>query len=185
MNFEPGTFFGLEDREIELFRVHLARVEGLGLEIGCCDGFSTCHILEFSKLRRLISVDPLVPDRVEKHLIGDEARLLKNIEPWKERHMFCKATSQVFMSQWTGEQFDFIFIDGDHSRNAAALDVCMCAPALKAGGLLAMHDCRMGRPGGARFHPGPSMVADAMIFSRPDRWEIVGEAYSLLIARKL
>jgi hypothetical protein len=184
MNLAPGTFHGLEPREVELFKRHLDGMDGLGLEIGCCDGYSTAHILSFSKMR-LISVDPLVCDPVEKHLIGCPDRLAHNLAPFKWRHEFYQTTSQHFSSLYSGEDFDFIFIDGDHSLEGVLTDCRLWLPRLKTGGLLAMHDCRMNRPGGAMFHTGPSVVADDLIFGRPDKWQIVDEVFSLLLARKL
>jgi hypothetical protein len=48
-----------------------------------------------------------------------------------------------------------------------------------------MHDSRMHRPNGAKFHEGPSKVADEKVFNNSEKWEIVAEAFSLTCARKL
>jgi predicted O-methyltransferase YrrM len=183
MKFASGTFHGLEDREVEAFRKHLAGLEGVGVEIGCCDGYSTAHILEFSRLH-LVSVDPMVSDPVEKHLIGSAQRLEQNLAPYKGRHTFMNMTSEKAICHFFGF-INFLFIDGDHTKNGVELDFRLWVPRLVTGGLLAMHDCRMNRKDGAKFHLGPSRVADDRVFSKPSEWQIIDEAFSMLIAKKL
>lgn len=184
MDFEPGTFTGLEAREIELFRMELQGVGGLGVEIGCCDGYSTRFILEFSNLE-LVSVDPMVADPVEKHLIGSRERLRLNTGIFGRRWHFLNVKSEDAFNAWPFvDALDFIYLDGSHKYEDVLYDFHTWMTLLKVGGILAMHDCRMSRPGGARFHDGPSRVADQMLFGKPDKWRIIGEAYSLAVAVK-
>lgn len=183
MNFQPGTFTGLEPREVDLFRETLKGVRGLGVEIGCCDGYSTRHILEFSLLY-LISIDPLVADPVEKHLRGDWERLQKNLVGFRPRWQFLQVTSETAYKAWPFDDWlDFLYIDGSHAYEDVLFDFNFWTLMLKAGGILAMHDCRMTR-GGPNFHRGPSQVAENLLFSKPDKWRIVGETYSLAVAVK-
>lgn len=181
MKIEPGSFQGLATVEEDLFREALRGVGGYGIEIGCCDGYSTKFILESSNLD-LTSFDPLLPDSMETTLVGSEERLRKNMEPFGRRWSFFKMSSPP--KNFFCVPLAFVFIDGDHSYEGAIADFNYWAPKIKKGGLLAMHDCRMNR-GGAAFHPGPSRVADECVFSQPDKWQIIGEAFSLMIARKL
>lgn len=182
MNLEPGTFQGLSGCEEALFRKVLNGMEGNAIEIGCCDGYSTAVILESSRMF-LVSFDPMIPDSMEKTLVGSMDRLLKNTEPYKERWRLVNFSSppKNFMTIY---EISFLFLDGDHSYEAVQADFDFWTPDLAKGGLLAMHDCRMNRAQGATFHKGPSKLADERVFGRPDEWEIVGEAYSLMIARK-
>lgn len=182
MKIEPGSFQGLATVEENLFRDVLGGFGGQGVEIGCCDGYSTKFILENSHLD-LISYDPLLPDSMEANLVGSEERLRKNLEGFGDRWTFIKEKSPP-STTLSGMKLDFLFIDGDHSYEGALCDFNFWTPKLCKGGLLAMHDCRMNR-GGAAFHPGPSRVADECVFSQPDKWQIIGEAFSLMIARKL
>jgi predicted O-methyltransferase YrrM len=177
-----GTFGGLHGDEIKVFQQVLAGVEGQGVEIGCLDGFSTVVILDSSKLR-LTSVDPFIPDSMSPNLVGSQARFHANTKPYGERSRLLVAYSWNVAPGWT-EPLDFLFLDGDHTWAAVKRDYDDWTPKLKIGGILAMHDARMSR-GGASFHPGPSHVADSEIFARPDRWQVLGEAFSLVVARKL
>jgi hypothetical protein len=182
MNFAEGTFAGLAGEELALVERFLGGVEGDAVEIGCLDGFSSAHILGYSKLR-LTSVDPFIPDSMAPTLIGSRARFESNVAPWEDRSTLIADYSWNVVGRWT-TPLDFLFIDGDHQYPSVLRDVQEWTPHLKIAGILAMHDSRMGRPGGAPFHPGPSQVAADLIYGRPDRWEIIGEAFSLTVARK-
>jgi len=182
MNLAEGTFGGLAGQEIELFRKFLTGAEGVGVEIGCLDGFSTAHLLECSKLQ-LTSIDPFIPDSMAAHLIGNEDRFHANVAPWKDRITLIKGYSWDAVVNWS-QMLDFLFIDGDHQYASVLRDFEQWTPLLKQGGILAMHDSRMGRPDGAPFHLGPSQVAREYVYGKPDRWEIIGEAFSLTLARK-
>ena len=182
MNFADGTFAGLAGEEIALFQKVLDQLQGDGVEIGCLDGFSTAHILACSKLR-LTSIDPFIPDSMASHLVGSRARFDDNIAPWKDRSTLIEDYSWNVAGRWR-TALEFLFIDGDHLYPSVLRDLEEWTPHLKTGGILAMHDSRMPRPGGAPFHPGPSQVAAERVYGRPDRWEIIGEAFSLTVARK-
>lgn len=182
MTFAPGTFFGLSDSEVALFRQLLTGLDGSAVEIGCMDGYSTAHILECSQLR-VTCIDPFIPDSCEPQLIGSKERFWQNVEPWRDRVTLLDDYSESVASWWTG-QLDFLFIDGDHRCSAVLHDMKRWAPWVNVGGLLAMHDARVGRPDGPRHHIGPSAVADDLVFGKPNQWEIAGESHSLVVARK-
>jgi hypothetical protein len=183
MNLAEGTFAGLAGPESDLFCKHLAGLPGHAVEIGCLDGYSTAVILACSALH-LTSIDPFIPDSMEASLIGKKERLLENVKPWADRFTLIEGYSQEVVLNWR-QLLDFLFVDGDHTYLAVERDYSQWAPLLRKGGLLAMHDSRMGRPGGANFHPGPSQVAAERVYGNPSMWEIVGEAFSLTLARKL
>ena len=183
MKLAEGTFQGLEGSEVALFKKILAGVGGIGVEIGCLDGYSSSVILDASNLH-LTSIDPFIPDSMEASLRGQEARYRENVAPFAGRHALVKDYSWNARRVWE-KPLDFLFIDGDHKHHAVLQDYNDWTPLLSTGGILAIHDSRMSRPGGAKFHVGPSQVAAAMVYGQPDKWSIVGEAFSLTVARKL
>ena len=183
MNIVAGSFAGLAGVEIDLFRKFLTGKEGEAVEIGCLDGFSTAHILECSKLH-LTSIDPFIPDSMAENLLGDRERFWANVEPWKDRITLLEDYSFNVICTWD-RLLDFLFIDGDHNYMAVMRDFEQWTRMLKQGGILAMHDSRMFRQGGANFHPGPSMVARDLVYGKPENWEVIGEAFSLTMARKI
>lgn len=182
MTLAEGTWAGLAGEEVDVFRRVLAGITGEGVEIGCMDGYSTAHILEASQLR-LTSIDPFIGDSMAPHLIGQEKRFWQNLAPWKDRIALCVDYSWNVVVHWD-RMLDFLFIDGDHAYMSVMRDFEQWTRLLKFGGVLAMHDSRMFRPGGANFHLGPSTVARDLVYNKQDQWEIIGEAFSLTVARK-
>lgn len=176
-------FVGLHGDEIALFKEHLEGVEGVAVEIGSLDGFSAHIILKHSELQ-LTAIDPIIPDSMEPSLIGNADMILENTKEYGERFTFIQDYSYNVSSSFT-YPLDFLFIDGDHSYDGCLKDFHQWAPKVKVGGILAMHDSRMGRPGGANFHEGPSKVAKELLYGQPGRWEIIGEGFSLTMARKI
>lgn len=189
LKLAPGTFQGLHQSEVELFRKVLKGVSGVGVEIGCLDGYSSAVILDASELH-LTSIDPFIPDSMEVSLIGSKVKYFENVSPYGDRSELIEGYSQKVRHLFPVQPvepspYTFLFIDGDHNYEAASYDFGSYQFLLGKGGILAMHDARMGRDGSPNFHEGPSQVAQERIFSKPDEWEVVGEAFSLVIARKL
>jgi hypothetical protein len=204
MKLAPNTFQGLHGDEVALFQKVLKGVSGIGVEIGCCDGFSSAVILEASELH-LTSIDPFIPDSMEPTLIGSKDRYLENVAPWKDRAKLiedfsyravlsflpviddgpCPTYEEAAKEEERIVFLDFLFIDGDHGYKWVSTDFHDWTCLLNQGGILAMHDARMGRDGSPNFHQGPSLVAQEEVFGQPDKWEVIGEAFSLVLARKL
>jgi hypothetical protein len=183
MHIAEGTFAGLAPTEIELFQRALRNTEGVGVEIGCLDGWSTAHILECSKLH-LTVIDPFVPDSMAPNLCGSVDRFWENVDPWKDRVRLIRDYSQNIGPTWT-QPLDFLFIDGDHHYPSVLADFEQWARHVKRGGILAMHDSRMYRyqdVDRALFHPGPSVVAMSEVYEKPLHWRILGEVFSLTVA---
>jgi hypothetical protein len=194
MKIVEGSWAGLVDSEIELFRKVLSDLEAkttlwtpIGVEIGCMDGYSTAHILEATQRLLLTSIDPFIPDSMSPNLIGQKQRFLANVEPWKNRLTLIEDYSQNVVLKFS-TALDFLWIDGDHTYPAVARDFSQWVPFLNVGGVLAMHDSRMfryGDPKRANFHPGPSQVAMDEVYGKPERWELLGETWALTVARKI
>lgn len=182
MNIVEGSFAGLAGEEIETLRKLLSGATGQALEIGCMDGYSTAHILEMCQMR-VTTIDPFIPDSMAENLIGSRERFWQNVAPWKDRVELIEDYSFNVAGQWD-RLIDFLFIDGDHSYMAVLRDFEQWTRFLPVGGVLAMHDSRMGRPWGPKFHTGPSMVARDNVYARQDKWEVIGEAFSLTVAKK-
>lgn len=182
MKFAKGTFRGMTDGEISSLRKAVRSHGGMGVEIGCCDGFSTAHVLDGSDLY-LVCVDPFIPDSMENQILGDPGRFMKNVEKWKGRVRLVMWRSSKMAAHWFGP-IDFLLIDGDHRKRAVQNDFLNWTPWLREGGLLAMHDARVYR-GGPRHWPGPSEVAEEWVYDQTNRWKVVEDTESLMVATKL
>lgn len=65
--------------------------------------------------------------------------------------------SRRFLARNQWEQFDFIYIDGDHTRSAVLTDGLFAHRALKPGGLIAFDDYLWQSGKGKEFDPGPGI----------------------------
>jgi len=178
-----GLRHTLNIKEVDLFNQVLKGVAGVGVEIGCLDGYSAITILESSSLS-LTCIDPFIPDSMDPLTQGNKENFLNNVSKFGSRvGLITKYSYDVVTMWWT--ELDFLFIDGSHIFDDVLKDYIDWTPFLKKGGLLAMHDSRCNRQGGVKYWDGPSQVADEYVFNHSENWKILGEDFSLTIARKL
>lgn len=153
------------------------------VEIGVLIGYTTRILLENSSPQvHVYGIDPIIPDSMDKNLIGDELKIIKLVEEFK-KFTFIKDYSFNVVKTWDKE-IDYIFIDGDHNYMAVKKDFEDWFPFVKKEGYIGLHDSRMNRktPPGAPYHPGPSKLADELIIS--PYVELVDEFGSLTLFRK-
>jgi predicted O-methyltransferase YrrM len=80
---------------------------------------------------------------------------------------------------------DLVFVDGDHSEEACALDWELWHGFVSKGGVVAFHDAREGKPGGWG-DPGPTAVVDGLFRSGDalPGWEIAAERDTVVAVRR-
>lgn len=156
--------------------------EFVGVEIGVLNGETSGFFLnEFDNLK-LFGIDPIIPDSMEKSLIGNIETIKNNIGNNTDRWVFYQDYSYNKHTFFQDDSVDFLFIDGDHTYDAVAQDYNLFFSKIKKGGLIFMHDSRMNR-GGANFHIGSSQFADYII-ANDNRVSLIGEAFSLTCFQK-
>jgi hypothetical protein len=168
--------------ENELFKKMIPKDVELGIEIGVLYGDTSKFFLENWEKLNLIGIDPIIPDSMEKSLIGSIFKIKVNTLAHKTRFTFINDYSYRVASILPNG-VDFIFIDGSHLYDDTKLDYELYYPKIKKGGLIFFHDSRMNR-GGANFHPGPSQLVDEIIESDKGV-KLIGETFSLTCFIKL
>lgn len=117
------------EQEWKWFANHLKKLgtEQNILEIGCCEGGSTWFLNHFAK--NLISIDVAYPPQF------DPSEL-------KESFQYVAGDSHDPRMKKVFEKFDwdFVFIDGDHSYQGVKDDFYNVLPHLKKNTLVAFHD---------------------------------------------
>jgi predicted O-methyltransferase YrrM len=86
-----------------------------------------------------------------------EATYDKKIFLYKDRINKNKALSQDWLLANRTEQYDFIYIDGDHTPKAVMTDGILAWNLLKVGGILAFDDYLWQHPFGELFNPKPAI----------------------------
>lgn len=123
----------------------------VGLEIGTCRAESTAYLLDkCPNIVKLYTVDPykayedwngeITQEVIDKFLMVAE----ENLKPFGERVQMIRETSLDAAAKIKtiadGAEFDFIFVDGDHSYEATLADCEAYYPLLKKGGFFCGHD---------------------------------------------
>lgn len=127
-----------------LLDIYLDRKPQRVLEVGSMFGGSLWHWFQTSP-QRLVAIDALVHP--------DDGRYHYHVEAHSNFYGWAAQQSGTWFSliegdsrdpgviaQVAGEEFDFLFIDGDHSYESAKSDLLSYGPLVKEGGIIAMHD---------------------------------------------
>lgn len=103
------------------------------LEIGCHSGGTTFGFLQLCD--KLISIDGFRHDNIKR---------LEDLYP--DNFLFIKGNShetttlELIKGLMIKEEFDMLFVDGDHSTEGSMQDFVMYSPLVKQGGLVVFHD---------------------------------------------
>ena len=148
LGFQPNLLHGLKDL-CEKFILADFRV----LEIGCFDGVSTELFCVYAK--EVIGVD-----------LYTRANLKKVIKNNKNLEFHQKSAKQYINTN--PKKFDLIYIDGDHSYEAAKSDILDSLKVLKKGGILCGHDMNDVCPGVSKavYEIFPKITNESMILHR-------------------
>jgi predicted O-methyltransferase YrrM len=149
------------NERLTLFQTALALPQGFSaIEIGSYLGASTAF-LGFAALHRggfVHAVDPWTNDAMgaegERDTFGEFRR---NTEPFAHFIVPHHGYSADVRAREPDLACDLLFIDGDHSYEAVVTDLKAWLPALRPGGVLAMHDIDA---------PGPKQAFDELAAPR-------------------
>lgn len=117
------------------------------LEIGCYEGRGTCWMLEnmLSDTGSIICIDPFLGvDRLLRDEIL-EGRFNHNVNLSKKPTQTISVIPTVSYTALASlisanAQFDFIYVDGDHTGEGAMTDACMAWGLLRQGGIMLFDD---------------------------------------------
>jgi predicted O-methyltransferase YrrM len=154
------------------------------LEVGCYEGRSVVVWLELFPNSHVTCIDsfegwtnePIPQDRSLA-----EAKFDANLAPYAGRVTKLKIRSAPGLDGLRGKQFDLIYIDGDHSRAAVAIDSLLAWPLLKPKGVLIWDDYILHRK---EPQKGPGQAIDLFLTWYADELEIVHKTYQVIV-RKL
>ena len=166
--------------------IHLIEKGSRGVEIGVWKGSTTKKFLE-RKLEKLVLIDPWSVDPYKER--GEEKfneyikRYSELVEGKTEEkfqsyydevyreviqlfgrvpsvNIFRSTSSQWFEENWSGELFDWVYIDGDHSYEGVLYDLEMSQKIVRKGGLIIGDDYKWVGRGGK---PGVKKAVDEFV----------------------
>jgi predicted O-methyltransferase YrrM len=177
------------EREAELLR-GLAGASRCVVEVGVYEGSSSVVLVRaMGPDATLHLVDPYVETALRSGWRGVERATRRTVaraageDGARLRWHVC--TSDEAARGWDGGSIDLVFIDGDHSREAARLDWELWSPLVREGGTVVFHDAREHKPEG-RGLPGPTAVVDERFRGPAPRegWRIADEVDSAVAVRR-
>lgn len=122
----------------------------VGLELGVARAETTAYLLDnCPNIKTYYAVDPWQPYQdwngpIDANMIGSmKAAAMSNIADHEKKVKIIEDYSHNAAKKIKDNSLDFIFIDGDHSHEAALFDMTTFWPKVKSGGLFAGHDAGM------------------------------------------
>jgi predicted O-methyltransferase YrrM len=130
MIFEPRFLTGVETCELMEALISMTGATQI-LELGMCTGFGSLHMLR------------AIVGKPGAGLISIDAR------PAHDRDFFAQIKEFQFVQGWTpdaleqlhGRQFDFVFVDSDHSVAHTEKELAALMPITHPGSMICFHDC--------------------------------------------
>ena len=117
------------------------------LEIGCFEGMTTRYICDnlLNPGGRVICIDPLEDKYTESEPMtdifkGQYDRLIRNTRGYPVELIRKKSNELLNDPAFDHYRFDFIYIDGDHSKEAVYLDGLMAFSVCQVGGIILFDD---------------------------------------------
>ena len=136
LKIDTGMRYGTEKEMLALRKYASLSTIGI-VEIGVLDGGTTREMALVANVP-IYGIDPIIPDSMEKTLIGHEDLIKKNLKFYKKFY-FIKDYSFNVIKKWHSS-FDLIWIDGDHQYEACKKDFDDWFPHLTHGGVISFHD---------------------------------------------
>lgn len=119
----------------------------VGVEIGTARGEGAYYLLDkCPNISKLYTIDPYKEYRdwvgiiPQEQLNRYEDIAKRNLSKFGDKVEFIKTPSSEAKSRFQDNSLDFVFIDGDHSKNEVINDLLNYYPKLKSHGIIAIHD---------------------------------------------
>jgi predicted O-methyltransferase YrrM len=122
------------------------------IEVGCFEGFGTLKLNKLlcqNNLSKITCVDPFDDVYVKGNtefsdidpiFVGQYDKFITNTLEIKDSIIIKKGYSDDILSSLPSKEYDFIYIDGDHSENAVYKDGVNAIRLIKNGGIILFDD---------------------------------------------
>jgi len=187
VNWSPTGVF-------DKFLAHLKGREGQRfLEIGVFEGQGTHFFFEkfLGKTGTMVCIDPFIDyskSTVAKlsgydHIMNESVlgRFTSNLAPFMGRIELHKDLSKNVLPKLPAATFDLAFVDGDHSRDAVAIDARECFRLVKKGGYIVFDDYPWGYKG--RPETSPKDAIDYFLRANSRQLKLLHKDWCVIVQR--
>jgi GR25 family glycosyltransferase involved in LPS biosynthesis/predicted O-methyltransferase YrrM len=112
-----------------------------------------------------------------------EAAFDEQLEPFKKQLIKQKAYSDEWLMKNRSNQYDFIYIDGDHMPQAFMSDAILSWELLKPGGIMAIDDYEWQHPRGAKYNPKEAI--DLFISMYSEHIQVIEKGWQIWIRKNI
>jgi predicted O-methyltransferase YrrM len=158
------------------------------LEIGCFRGQGTLMLAKY--FSNITCVDPWDDEYVKERpgfsfapssqWVGQYEKFSANTASIAEKLTICRGKSKDVLPTMPSESFDFIFVDGDHSHDAVAIDAAESFRLVKNGGIILFDDYTW-----VRENTGPKTAIDEFCKQHADDVVVVFKTNQYVAVRKV
>ena len=163
------------------------------LEIGCFEGRATCWFLQnaLDDDGEIICIDPFTGSMEHEQMDLSDlyARFKENVASAQKvtqkvgaRKYDSYIALGTMIQQGYKNQFDFIYIDGDHTAPAVLTDACMAWPLLKQGGIMLFDDYHWSPPEFNEYQK-PKRAVDAFSHVFGNQFKVVHDGYQVAVQK--
>jgi predicted O-methyltransferase YrrM len=122
------------------------------VEVGCFEGFGTIKLIDLlcsNKSSKVVCVDPFDDmyvkgidefSDIDPIFCGQYDKFINNIQHIKDKVIVERGYSEKILTKLDSKNYDFIYIDGDHSENAVYKDGVNALRLIKSGGIILFDD---------------------------------------------
>ena len=148
--------------QVPVLDVHVPRVLGKVLEVGCFEGRSTLWFLERDVECEVTVIDHFRGGADHAGLaLGDVYNRFKsNVAQHMPRVKMLIGNTWDVWPAVDNEAYDFVYVDGSHRRGDVLYDAVNALRVCKVGGVIAFDDYEWGQPGEDRPHEAISFWLD-------------------------
>lgn len=165
------------------------------LEIGSYEGRSTIWLLEnvlTDPTSKITCIDLFDGTLEENNMeddpnlnLGYESTFYSNIEPFKDKVTVLKGWSHEMLRQiHSSEEFDFAYIDGDHTAYGTLMDAVMIHPLIKSGGLIIFDDYGWKDPSEPAPQNSPELAIDSFCYIFDKYYNVIHQGWQVIIQKK-
>lgn len=163
------------------------------LEIGVMEGQGTRYFFDhfLGQTGSMVCIDPFMnysKSTIAKiegcdHVINDSLleRFKANVKPFLNRIVLRQDFSQKVLPTLPADTFDMVFVDGDHSRDAVAIDARESLRLVKRGGYIIFDDYAWGYEKDRAASPKDAI--DAFLKANPHNAKVLHKDWCVVVRK--